>query len=73
MTWANHIASWNFNRIIPCHFDAPVTTNPQEFRQAFAFLAHNSAQKDLPEADLQTLKSIDAFLYKPGIVPPPKI
>ena len=72
LTWADKVASWNFNRIIPCHFDAPVTTNPQEFRRAFAFLS-DSSMHDIPKADLQTLRKIDAFLYKPGIVPRPKI
>lgn len=72
--WADQIAQWDFQRIIPCHFDAPVATTPQEFRQAFAFLSPNSEHPDgLPLADLQTLKNIDALLYKPGIVPPPRI
>ena len=73
LAWADQVASWNFNRIIPCHFDAPVSTNPQEFRQAFTFLSPNVPQGNLPEADLETLKNIDALLYKPGIVPRPKV
>jgi hypothetical protein len=73
LAWANQIASWNFTQIIPCHFDAPVTSNPLEFLQAFAFLSPNLEQRRLPEADLHTLKNIDTFLSKPGIVPPPKI
>ena len=71
LDWAKAIASWNFERIIACHFAAPVYTTPQEFRQAFSFLS-NEYRCSLPEADLQTLKSIDALLYKPGIVPPPQ-
>lgn len=73
LAWTDKIASWNFHRIIPCHFDAPVACDPQEFRQAFAFLTQNQSEQKLPAADLQTLRSIDALLYKPGIVPPPKI
>ena len=74
LQWVDTIAKWNFTRIIPCHFEAPVITNSQEFRQAFAFLLPNSHNKKLlPPEDLQTLKNIDALLYKPGIVPPPKI
>lgn len=73
LAWADRVGAWNFKRIIPCHFDAPVTTNPQEFRQAFDFLSQSASPRNLPEADLQTLKNIDAFLYKPGIVPRPKI
>ena len=73
LAWVDRVVSWNFKQIIPCHFDAPVATNPQEFARAFAFLSPNANSGSLPEADLQTLKTIDAFLYKPGIVPPPKI
>jgi hypothetical protein len=71
LQWANTIASWNFERIVPCHFTAPIRATPQQFRQAFSFLESND-QHDLPEADLKTLKNIDALLYKPGIVPPPQ-
>ncbi|MEL6493801.1 MAG: DUF4336 domain-containing protein [Cyanobacteria bacterium J06623_7] len=71
IAWANRVASWNFNRVIPCHFSAPVSASPTEFRQAFDFLLADS-QSNLPEADLVTLKNIDAALYRPGIVPPPQ-
>lgn len=71
--WADKVASWNFNRVIACHFDAPVSASPAEFRQAFAFLESDAAYgSNLPDADLQTLKNIDAVLYKSRLVPPPK-
>ncbi len=74
LAWADAIALWNFTQIIPCHFAAPVNITPQEFRQAFSFLESNLANSSrFPETDLQTLKNIDALLYKPGIIPPPKI
>lgn len=31
-------ADWAFDRIIPCHFDAPVRAGPKEWRAAFDFL-----------------------------------
>ena len=71
LEWADKVASWNFKRVIPCHFTAPVAATPTEFRRAFNFLEADSPDK-LPEADLVTLKKIDALLYKPGIVPPPQ-
>jgi len=70
LQWADRVASWNFNQIIPCHFSAPVKASPDEFRRAFNFLAANNPEV-LPEADLATLRYIDALLYKPGLVPPP--
>ena len=71
LAWADTVASWNFSRVIPCHFSAPVSASGAEFRRAFDFLLADTKSK-LPEADLITLKNIDALLYKPGIVPPPK-
>ncbi|MGB5634824.1 MAG: DUF4336 domain-containing protein [Waterburya sp.] len=71
LQWADTVASWNFNQVIPCHFAPNVDAKPQEFRQAFSFLELNQ-QRSLPEADLKTLKNIDALLCKPGIIPPPR-
>ena len=73
LEWANKVASWDFKRVIACHFDAPVNASPTEFRQAFAFLESEATYgSNLPDADLQTLKNIDAVLYKSKLVPPPK-
>lgn len=38
INWADKVAKWDFQWIIPCHFDAPIKAEPQQFRQAFAFL-----------------------------------
>lgn len=38
------VADWQFTSVIPAHFDAPVRTNPAEFKRAFAF-----AYEDLEE------------------------
>ena len=74
LRWADKIATWDFTRVIACHFDAPVDASPTEFRQAFAFLEpERSDVASLPDADLQTLRNIDVFLYKSKLVPPPKI
>jgi hypothetical protein len=70
LEWADKIASWDFQRIIPCHFDSPITTSPQEFRQAFSFLEEDSIST-LPKDDFQLLKQIDASLTSTGIIPPP--
>ena len=74
LDWANKIATWDFSRLISCHFDAPVAVKPEEFRQAFSFLEKSfpEAQR-LPTKDLATLKKIDQFLYRWKITPPPEI
>ena len=71
LEWADTVAQWDFTRLIACHFAAPVAANPSDFRQAFTFL-ESASDRDLPAADLKTLNKIDALLYKPGLVPPPK-
>lgn len=72
LDWANRVASWDFERIIPCHFDCAIGTNPREFRQAFSFLEKHSTVNLLPDEDFQLLRDIDAGLNKIGVVPPAK-
>jgi hypothetical protein len=72
--WANKVASWNFQRIISCHFDSPITASPHQFRQAFAFLEQKPSMDEsvLPEEDFQLLREIDQNLLKFRITPPAK-
>ena len=79
--WADKVASWNFLRIVPCHFDSPIEAGPRQFRQAFAFLEKKlgvgvgitgSESQPLPEEDFRVLKELDENLTKLGITPPPK-
>ncbi|MEH2446352.1 MAG: DUF4336 domain-containing protein [Nostoc sp.] len=79
--WADKVASWDFEWIIPCHFDSPIKAQPHQFRQAFSFLEKqpavsrglfSSSSHPLPEEDFKTLKNIDAGLNKFGIVPAAK-
>ena len=77
LDWADHVASWPMQRIIPCHFDAPIQAEPHQFRQAFAFLEQKPASSEaistpLPEQDFKLLRDIDTNLRRVGIVPPPK-
>ncbi|MGB3206551.1 MAG: DUF4336 domain-containing protein [Crinalium sp.] len=73
--WASQVASWDFNQIIPCHFDAPIAATPREFRQAFAFLEkkhERSENPPLPEVDCKFIQELEANLLKLGIATPPK-
>ncbi|MGF1477887.1 MAG: DUF4336 domain-containing protein [Cyanophyceae cyanobacterium] len=78
LEWAERVANWNFQRIIPCHFDAPVAATPQQFRRAFSFLekypaiGSRSNCYPLPEEDFQLLQDINRRLTQSGIVPPSK-
>ncbi|MFP4254217.1 MAG: DUF4336 domain-containing protein [Halothece sp.] len=73
--WANLLVSWHFERLIPCHFQAPLQVSPREFRQAFSFLEKeelpiNQPQFPLPEKDLAPLENIEGTLEKRKLVPP---
>lgn len=73
LNWANKIATWDFSRLISCHFDAPVAVKPEEFRRAFSFLEKSCPEAQrLPTKDLATLQKIDQFLYRWRITPPPE-
>ena len=71
IAWADKVASWNFVRIIPCHFDNAIAATPNEFRQAFSFLEKNqqlSTIVNLPEEDLEVLNQINNILQATRIL-----
>jgi len=79
IAWADRVSNWDFQRLIPCHFDSPIATTPQQFRQAFTFLekypapASGSAVgnlQPLPEEDFKVMKAIETLLTRRGITPP---
>lgn len=80
IAWADRVASWEFQQIIPCHFDAPIAASPEQFRQALAVFEQPAADQllfgskfqPLPEADVQFLKQLEATLDRQGITSPPK-
>jgi Domain of unknown function (DUF4336) len=67
LAWVDRVAQWDFQQIIPCHFQAPITATPTEFRAAFDFLTQG---QQLPSADFQLLQNIDKLLKTSGILPP---
>lgn len=81
LDWADQVASWNFQRIVPCHFDSPIEVHPYQFRQAFAFLEKTTSVGEgltgsgvhpLPEEDFELLTEIDEKLNRFRITPPPQ-
>ncbi len=71
IAWADKVASWDFQRIIPCHFDNAIAATPNDFRQAFSFLEKNSqfpTTNNLPEEDFEILKQINQLLQGNRII-----
>ncbi|WP_442786431.1 DUF4336 domain-containing protein [Leptothoe sp. PORK10 BA2] len=74
LTWANQVGQLGFERVIPCHLDAPIQTDGDTFRQAFAFLSPENRSGrggELPEADFGLLNQISRRLETFRITPPP--
>ncbi|NJM76204.1 MAG: DUF4336 domain-containing protein [Acaryochloridaceae cyanobacterium RU_4_10] len=77
LDWAYQVASWDFQRIIPCHFAAPIEASPYQFQQAFQFLKQKSSGSADGEthqtpclADYTLLQEIEQELNRRGILPP---
>lgn len=69
LAWANRVAKWNFQRIIPCHFSI-VEATPQQFLEAFRFLqeTHADSTVEKPSSDYKLLKSLEQALQKWGVL-----
>lgn len=76
LDWVGRVAGWEFQRIIPCHFEAPLVATPRQFQQAFDFLRHpirtdlGRGDPPLPKADFKFLLEIEKNLSKIGVTPP---
>ncbi len=70
LSWVDRVAKWEFDRIIPCHFDAPIIATPDDFRAAFNFLDRNSPDFDRPKPDVRLLQQIDRELVRWRIIFP---
>lgn len=78
LDWADQVANWSFERIIPCHLDAPIATTPEAFRQAFAVFAategedlFGSTWRSLPPADVEFIRTLEQKLDQWGVTTPP--
>jgi Domain of unknown function (DUF4336) len=64
--WVEQVAQWDFQQVISCHFQAPVTATSADWRRAFEFL---DGKSHLPGADLALLRDIDGLLSRTGVLP----
>lgn len=81
INWADIVARWDFQRIIPCHFDSPIEADSYQFRQAFSFLEKKPSMSEylfgiksqpLPKEDFEFLRELEEKLIGSGIASPPK-
>ncbi len=50
-SWVNRVSQWEFDQIVPAHFEAPIAAKPDDFRLAFRFLQDSSIDA-FPKNDL---------------------
>lgn len=71
IAWVDRVAQWDFEQIIPCHFDAPISTTPAEFRSAFDFLDRDpTLDAGSLDTDGGLLREIDRQLVRWRIIFP---
>lgn len=70
--WIDRVTQWDFEQIIPCHFDAPITATPQQFRAAFSFLADQAPAALTLGSDDRLLSQIERQLVRWRIIVPAK-
>ena len=71
--WVDQVGQWQFERVIPCHLEAPISLGPVAFQKAFDAIIHPQApagDHPLPAEDFGFLQELDAGLVKRGITPP---
>jgi Domain of unknown function (DUF4336) len=71
LDWVYQVATWDFRRIISCHF-AVTEASPQTFLNAFSFLQKDSATPKESESssDYQLLRTLEQGLQQWGILIP---
>lgn len=72
LTWVDTVSRWQFERVIPCHLEAPLPMGPAEFQTAFQFLhgEKDGGDRATEQADLRFLIELDTTLVRRGITPP---
>ncbi|HEY9845774.1 MAG TPA: DUF4336 domain-containing protein, partial [Candidatus Caenarcaniphilales bacterium] len=81
LDWVDKVTTWDFQRVVPCHFDSTIAAGPRQFRQAFAFLDKETTvtedlsergNQSLPEEDFEFLRKIEEGLIRLRIASPAK-
>lgn len=62
LPWLDEITSWDFDKVIPAHYDAPVKAGPKDVRDAFSFVDGNPDALKLPEDDMKTLNDLKSIV-----------
>jgi Domain of unknown function (DUF4336) len=78
LDFADRVAQWDIQRIIPAHLKNNLSLSGQDYRNAFGFLEEKGVPKGYPkplDVDLQTLRDAEVSLIQSGAIAPapPKV
>ena len=57
--WLQVITSWDFNKVIPAHLDAPLTLTPTQFARAFDFIETGRNEVRFCDEDVAFLRAAE--------------
>lgn len=56
LKWVEKVSSWDFKRVVPAHFDAPIPMDSKEFGETFKFLASGKNEVRFCDEDVLFLR-----------------
>ena len=57
--WLDVVTSWGFERVVPCHLDAPLKLGPREFAEPFKFAARGGNEMRYCDEDVSLLREAE--------------
>lgn len=63
-------ADFDFDQLVPAHFDAPLAVGPREWLDAFRVFGPGAGRSALPDADLAFLRTFEQTLVAAGTIRP---
>ena len=59
LEWVDKVKQWDFERVIPAHFNAPLAIGPAEFSETFDFIRRGSNEVRFCDEDVRFLRGAE--------------
>mmetsp|Transcript_16154 Transcript_16154/g.32402 ORF Transcript_16154/g.32402 Transcript_16154/m.32402 type:complete len:232 (-) Transcript_16154:322-1017(-) len=57
--WVDKVQTWDFERVVPAHLDAPLAIGPKEFAQPFSFARNGGNEARFCDEDIALLREAE--------------
>ena len=57
--WVDKVTSWDFERVVPAHLDAPLAIGPKQFAEPFAFIRNGRNEVRFCDEDVKLLRDLE--------------